>query len=415
MTAEKQDPGVHVHLVHGTWPYGLFGKSNIKRPCWFEPGGKLHDTLRKNAKPGTDIQPFLWSGKNGVRARNSAGETLAKRIITVAEKRPGVLQVIIAHSHGGSVATLSMQSLSNTPAGDSLKACICLGTPFAYVLNKDTAGHHSKDSAFAGLISMSYVLFALHREWFGRPISFYAFLLMVVSAVIVFFTVNKVVDWISTDLSLDKPQILSHVEMIVLRSPRDEASLAIGIALALRWIAGPISEGPRSGRIMFIQLILLVAFLFSYRFIQIPFWTELAPGSGAIQVLACVFSYLLVVCILDLTLRFFLGLATGLLNPLDWARAAIEVEPLPLDHPCHAKSYSALYNDEYQEWDGRNLSVRARQLRHSEITRSPDAIQDIIDATRAISRGENVSLRRGALPPLLIGHNYDRPKPDELI
>jgi hypothetical protein len=397
----------YVHLVHGTWPYGLFGKHDPKRPCWFEPGGGLHGKLRGELRADIVLDPFLWSGKNGFFARTWAGMKLAERMGTVAAERPGVRQLVIAHSHGGSAAVLSMQFLAHTAAADTLKTCICLGTPFAYLIDQERLGDTGLTDAWGSIVASIFIISALIGGWFGQPLHYSSFALLTFVALIISVILHRLIDQLSASPPIGRPEILPHVDLIVLRAPRDEASLAIGAAQGARWIANMLYQSAglldRSWLATLFQFVAIVGILSLPLFFEIPYSVELERSSPVAPSIACLAAALIVTSVFHLGAQLLAGIATGLLNPLEWARSGIEVETVPLNHPCHVKTYSALYRDEYTDWDGKALSFRRRRLRHSELTNSPDAIRDIIAVIQAVDAGRTIALERGRSDDWLFG------------
>jgi hypothetical protein len=119
-----------VHLVHGTWPEGVWvSLKRWARPglaytpeqgdaFWFQSGHEFRERLAtslSNAGFAPDFRPFVWSGANSFAARADAAEGLVPHL--VAGMHDGARQLIIAHSHGGTVAMLAMRlvELGQTP------------------------------------------------------------------------------------------------------------------------------------------------------------------------------------------------------------------------------------------------------------------------------------------------------------
>src|SRR5579872_6507572 len=87
-------------IIHGTW--GL--ESN-----WYMPGGDCFITLEKTVSVrNSAVVPFCWSGGCGHASRLTAAHNLVKLIKTYDTT---VASYLIAHSHGGNVATLASQIL----------------------------------------------------------------------------------------------------------------------------------------------------------------------------------------------------------------------------------------------------------------------------------------------------------------
>jgi hypothetical protein len=61
--------------------------------------------------PGVQFVPFLWSGANTIRARHEASLQLTAQLRADRERDPQVRQLVIAHSHGGNVALRAIDLL----------------------------------------------------------------------------------------------------------------------------------------------------------------------------------------------------------------------------------------------------------------------------------------------------------------
>jgi len=112
-------------IIHGTW--GL-------ETSWYAPDGDFFDALECTAqKDGSCVVPFCWSGNNSIEARQKAANNLVKLIDSYP---PNTTLIIIAHSHGGTVALLAAQYLKK----NKIFCLYTLGTPINKALypNMDT-------------------------------------------------------------------------------------------------------------------------------------------------------------------------------------------------------------------------------------------------------------------------------------
>ena len=113
-----------VHLIHGTWPEGIW--VSLKRWAWAslpytpEKGSAFwfqseHGFCRQLADQLTaagfaaELRPFVWSGANSFAARAQAADEFVPHL--AAGIHDGVRQLIVAHSHGGTVAMLAMRQI----------------------------------------------------------------------------------------------------------------------------------------------------------------------------------------------------------------------------------------------------------------------------------------------------------------
>ena len=117
-----------VHLVHGTFAH---------EADWIQPDSALAHRVKKSLGIETEVFPFQWSGANSHAARRIAGNELAQKIRDFSRKSPQKSQYIIAHSHGGNVASYA---LSDAEVSSKVAAMVCLGTPFIKAHARDLAG-----------------------------------------------------------------------------------------------------------------------------------------------------------------------------------------------------------------------------------------------------------------------------------
>ncbi len=106
-------------LIHGTWGSDC---------AWYMPKGDFFEALEDTVcKKNSSVISFRWSGGCGHEARLKAAQSLAKLIKTYD---PKVAVYIIAHSHGGNVATLASHILAeDLENAHHIRALFTLGTP----------------------------------------------------------------------------------------------------------------------------------------------------------------------------------------------------------------------------------------------------------------------------------------------
>jgi hypothetical protein len=133
MNAASGPTEVLITLVHGTW--GRL-KLPYSDPLWFEKGSDFTGNLQKQFDARgikASIAPFIWSGANSVVDRNDASASLAKFLYRQKRERPGALQVLVAHSHGGTVCLMMLRRLS----AEVDPVIITLATPFMEIINSE--------------------------------------------------------------------------------------------------------------------------------------------------------------------------------------------------------------------------------------------------------------------------------------
>lgn len=126
------DPSIFITLVHGTWGRR---KLPFSGPLWFEEGSTFVASLKQALAPhaGVEIDAFLWSGKNSLNERADAGAALARRLWKQKMRFPNALQVVVGHSHGGSVALLGLGSWADVNHEVML---VTLATPFVEIVTR---------------------------------------------------------------------------------------------------------------------------------------------------------------------------------------------------------------------------------------------------------------------------------------
>src|SRR4030095_4978395 len=117
-------------VIHGTWG----SESN-----WYMPGGDFFDALERTVcVKNSAVVPFYWSGGCGHASRVKAAYNLAKLIATYDKN---IAIYLVAHSHGGNIATLACQILSSDTQQNKnrIRAVFTLGTPVMenYLPNMD--------------------------------------------------------------------------------------------------------------------------------------------------------------------------------------------------------------------------------------------------------------------------------------
>jgi hypothetical protein len=127
------DSKVLITLVHGTWARLRLPFSS--EPFWFEPKSEFSASVLADLEAAglkAQIAPFDWSGQNSILHRAAAAKELADRLALEAKACPGCTQVLIGHSHGGSICLLAMKHLSN----DLHPIVVTLSTPFMQILSR---------------------------------------------------------------------------------------------------------------------------------------------------------------------------------------------------------------------------------------------------------------------------------------
>ena len=101
---ESLPPKYVIYTVHGTrMPFS-------KKPEWIKGNKSFCKSLNKGLGWRAMIVPFEWSGKNSVSARWKAAQELRQRVKEYITKFPDAHHMVIAHSHGGNVTFMAIDS-----------------------------------------------------------------------------------------------------------------------------------------------------------------------------------------------------------------------------------------------------------------------------------------------------------------
>lgn len=115
------DPRICITLIHGTF---------APDAAWTRPGSALAQQLLSTFDDA-HVSRFRWSGRNSFLARQRAAQRLAARIGELRWKHPKAKQIIVGHSHGGSIA-LQSANLANWDSAEP-DGVACLSTPFIHI------------------------------------------------------------------------------------------------------------------------------------------------------------------------------------------------------------------------------------------------------------------------------------------
>jgi pimeloyl-ACP methyl ester carboxylesterase len=96
-----------------------------------------------------DVRVFRWSGRNSVTERGRAALDFVAHLEAALDEDPDSRHVILAHSHGGTVAAHAL-SIAPIPANavPRVKAFICMATPFTHLAS---LSHKTMERIFFGL------------------------------------------------------------------------------------------------------------------------------------------------------------------------------------------------------------------------------------------------------------------------
>lgn len=112
-------------LVHGTFK---------PKAAWTLENSPLASAIVTTFERSV-IERFVWDGKNSIRSRVAAVQSLSARLTELRKTEPDVRVVVIAHSHGGNIA---FDAIAHSPICENVAAVVTLGTPFFEFLPRES-------------------------------------------------------------------------------------------------------------------------------------------------------------------------------------------------------------------------------------------------------------------------------------
>jgi pimeloyl-ACP methyl ester carboxylesterase len=340
---------ITVHLVHGTWANGWL---KSKKP-WFEPGAQIYEQLRKQIPNDVRIRTFDWSGRNSISSRDEAADLLYSELNNSIRQQPHMRHVIVAHSHGGTVAANALTRFDqDSPQLAQVKALICLATPFAYLV-----GVSKRQFMMALLATASvahavcwWLLLAVFQNIPGAlgSVGFAALVALlhaIVFAIVVY--IGK-----SHEDSVASPAALHpEVQVFLLRATRDEASLSIGLMQTFSWLGSAFANNhemalsSRLGLMTYVKhfVVYYPCLLFGWDLAG-RFASRLGISSESLYslaALAIVFGAAVAGAVYLLSYALLAGVV-GHTRVSSWLRTQVEVDAAPPGVMCSMKVYSTL-------------------------------------------------------------------------
>jgi hypothetical protein len=246
-TSPETDDGMRlvIHTVHGTWPYGpgkqwrlnklghsdsLYAGAEVP---WFLEQSEFAENVLKG-RPARWL-PFKWTGSNSFKARADAIRDFREHL-TASLQIPHTRHIIVAHSHGGTVAAAAVARSSELDLA-KIDGIVTMGAPF--ITLKDGDGSAATKiklfvSRFGFAALVVYLLCVSLAWWWGIPAYFGAGLGF--SFVGWFVLLALFANWQLRDpgggpsYDLFKAYNPTKRPIVALRAPGDEAGLAIGAA-----------------------------------------------------------------------------------------------------------------------------------------------------------------------------------------
>jgi hypothetical protein len=281
-TAESD---IRVHLVHGTWPYGGWLAQYVrlfrsKAAPWYQPGSSFGEVLLHHLPNAASCSCFEWSGRNGIGARFRAADEFKRYWKQENSSYPTAKHYVIAHSHGGNVvlqALLSEQSIAQTMEG-----FVTLGTPFLWFEQSESSIVLKAMSWAAQYMALVFILAlaacALFIPVSDEIIQFSAVLWAAYGVFLLILVMYLSRRWLHLLVRIHRlaqqvravPPGSTIPRMLIVRSPGDEASLALRASMmsraillvAWRMFGGLFRfRGPMSRLVVHLGALLIIAFV----------------------------------------------------------------------------------------------------------------------------------------------------------
>lgn len=236
-----------VHLVHGTWPRGLMSSRSVPAP-WFHPASEFCMDLASRLNGSVTVRSFEWSGKNSFSERAKASAEFAEHLRQHWSLDKTAKHVVVSHSHGGNVCANALGALVGHPCIANVSELICISTPFTNWVPASVAHSRLFFLALSSVVVSAGLAVAVAIS--AEMLSFHWLLIMAASlifgimlAVILYKLFKRIilVDYSQTS------SIPNEVNVLILRAPRDEASLAIGLTQLLHGVAGFVFDVAGAG------------------------------------------------------------------------------------------------------------------------------------------------------------------------
>lgn len=373
-------PSVVVHLVHGTWPYGPFGKQSGKVKAWFEEGSPVRAALASSERCATDVRVFKWSGRNSVDARASAARDFLEHLRQSLNERADTRHVIVAHSHGGTVAAHALSMARIPPEGvPRIKALVCMATPFAYV---ERCSQETQMRTFFGLSDFFLAVLCVSLFAAGMlpqgPAALFLFLIGFVLKVLFSVLLDMCTPGLFLDRSYSGEPLPQRIPAFLIRATRDEAALVLAISQAAQYVTGKMHQILDETRLK-LHAILLRGFMEVLLFVGICLPFLLIYFSGDLALPDVYLGFVLLTFVQNgarvlpaMAGRVIAAISVGDWKIARWPRTFIEVDPAPQDSACQFKSYS-------------NIGASTSSLRHGiyEYETVQAEIRRIIEAVAA--------------------------------
>lgn len=243
-------PAVIVTLVHGTillarWPIVFRFLRRLRaalvrapaEPEWYRPDSRFADWLRRAfGETPVAIRSFPWAGSNTLADRLFAAVELRQHIARIADEHPDTPQVLVGHSHGGSVC---LAAIGDPETQRKVIAFASLSTPYVHVRQRSDSENIGTALSVLGFLLFTGVMLAtmgwleprVGEFWNAAVFTLALFAVMALGAAVLKGRHKRMVVAREWAQSLNAVQEGAVARLVVI-SDGDEALLALKIAEA---------------------------------------------------------------------------------------------------------------------------------------------------------------------------------------
>jgi pimeloyl-ACP methyl ester carboxylesterase len=227
-----------ITLIHGTF---------ATNAAWCRPDSPLCNAISSAFGDDVIFAQFVWSGRNSFRDRKEGADNLLQHFRDLRTEYPDSKHLAIAHSHGGNIL---VNTLQRSP--ESVDAAICLATPF-FIIEPRAEHAFLEMSAYRAAVwrPLYFLILSLGILTYQHTSALSISVRIVISVLLLAVTrlamrriVKKLQSWfVSVAAAVSARLLESSTEQIegcqkilIMRSPRDEAALSLGVLTFANWL-----------------------------------------------------------------------------------------------------------------------------------------------------------------------------------
>jgi hypothetical protein len=278
---------------------------------------------------------FRWNGKNSHRERIRASWALLEHLQREIAANPDAKHVILAHSHGGTVAVNALARSGDSLPRGAISQLICMATPFAYVVPANWEHTWAFTASLASLIAPIPVLVITRFTDLSAPITT---LLCLAIMMVTLLAVSLPLVLYARDVGLKYIEAMRDlcVPTTMLRGTRDEATLTIGLAQSVNWLIASPQRWYGIDKIKYAIAYSLFTLIAGPLVTMVIHRLHLSPKDHWGLVLA---SFAFLNGALYLAGYISVAIATGYFEIKSWPATLMEVDVTPPWGPCSIQTF----------------------------------------------------------------------------